>query len=501
MHPGDWLRLVAITGLLVVAALSVVRSAGSLARILALLATDIGGMNVASLANHVTGADVGLLGDAVFTAMAPPLMLHFVASFVRAGRWTKAVIAGAYAAFGGLAIASFIASRRDASQWIEAPAWSVLFIAGAVPTLLLALALLLRHLRTTIDPHEKVRSRLLLAAFLVGGTLNTADVVTAATGQASHDVGSLGTLVAVVLVAVVVFRLRLFDRDLSTSTWLYAGAMAVATVALYLIVFWALSDRVAPLVLGTTCVTLLAGIGVRELVDSISRTRAQRDRLAVLGRFAAQMAHDVKNPLAAIVGAAHLAEDTAVSEEQRSFLRLILDQARRIAGIIDKYDRLGRVEPVLASTNLVDVVRRVVSAQTLAAPGIRFSVASDDDQVYAPIDEDLIAGALENVVRNAIEAMPTGGTLVLRVAVRNGHVVLHVEDDGEGMDARRVERAFEDFYTTKPSGSGLGLAFVRRVALAHGGDVSMTSRRGKGTVVELRLPTTDTESRDLVPPR
>lgn len=68
---------------------------------------------------------------------------------------------------------------------------------------------------------------------------------------------------------------------------------------------------------------------------------------------------------------------------------------------------------------------------------------------------------------------------------------MEVEDTGEGMDARTRERAFDDFFTTKASGSGLGLAFVRRVVEAHGGEVLLTSREGRGTVVRMRLPVTD----------
>ena len=103
-----------------------------------------------------------------------------------------------------------------------------------------------------------------------------------------------------------------------------------------------------------------------------------------------------------------------------------------------------------------------------------------------------MSGALENLVRNALEAMPDGGTLVVRTeraaSTDATGVVISVEDAGAGMDARTRERAFDDFYTTKATGSGLGLAFVRRVAEAHGGEVSLTSRVGVGTVVRMRLP-------------
>jgi signal transduction histidine kinase len=96
---------------------------------------------------------------------------------------------------------------------------------------------------------------------------------------------------------------------------------------------------------------------------------------------------------------------------------------------------------------------------------------------------------LENLVRNAMEAMPDGGTVTVRTA-RSGaeSVLLSVADTGCGMDARTRERAFDDFFTTKALGSGLGLAFVRRVVEAHGGRVSLESEQGRGTLVSVRLP-------------
>jgi signal transduction histidine kinase len=104
----------------------------------------------------------------------------------------------------------------------------------------------------------------------------------------------------------------------------------------------------------------------------------------------------------------------------------------------------------------------------------------------------MLARVLENLVRNAIEAMPSGGAVTVRTARsssggRDG-ILIAVEDSGHGMDARTKDLALDDFFTTKAHGSGLGLAFVRRVAEAHGGDVLIASTEGRGTVVTVRLP-------------
>jgi signal transduction histidine kinase len=117
------------------------------------------------------------------------------------------------------------------------------------------------------------------------------------------------------------------------------------------------------------------------------------------------------------------------------------------------------------------------------------------DLPVCSMDRDLIAGALENLLQNAFEATPraaTPGTVTVRTALARSRptqgVLLSVEDGGNGMSARTRERALDDFFTTKATGSGLGLAFVRRVAEAHGGDVSLVSKEGAGTIVRLFLP-------------
>jgi signal transduction histidine kinase len=107
-------------------------------------------------------------------------------------------------------------------------------------------------------------------------------------------------------------------------------------------------------------------------------------------------------------------------------------------------------------------------------------------------DADLLASALENLVKNAVEAMPGGGTLTVSTGLRENDdgrlAVVSVRDTGTGMDARAREQAFELFFTTKASGSGLGLAFVQQVARSHGGQVLLTSVEGSGTLFEVLLP-------------
>jgi signal transduction histidine kinase len=178
--------------------------------------------------------------------------------------------------------------------------------------------------------------------------------------------------------------------------------------------------------------------------------------------------------------------------DHREFLDLMLEQVARMHRVVDQYQRTARVEPVPSPVSLNDVVRDVLALQPFAASDTT-RVTSDLAAALPAcnLDRDLVARAIENLVQNAFEAMPGGGTVKVRTSRREGSdgaVVLSVEDSGCGMDVRQMERAFDEFYTTKAQGSGLGLSFVRRVVDAHGGAVGLTSEVGRGTSVRIEFP-------------
>jgi two-component system sensor histidine kinase HydH len=498
MGAREWMCLLAAMGHLALASLSLARGRQSVvARPLALLCFALFAWNFATLAAHVSGSPMWGVLDAVFTALSPALLLYLVATFVGARRDRVQVVISASVVFGALALSSAIGFFAPwGREWVDSTAWATVFLSAWAPTLGISLAWLVRHLTRAPEPEEKARTRTFLAAIVVGGALATTDELSTL-GLAVPHLASLGTLAGTFLLATAVFRFRLLDRDLSVSTALYATALASGGLVAYLVVFRLFGGNVAASGSATAIVTLVLAAAAREVIASRAVHRERVERLTVLGRLSAQMAHDIKNPLAAMFGAARVLEDAPPEqsrEAQREFLRLIVEQAERIRTMVEKYERLGRVEPVATRMQINDVVRRVVGAQSLAARGVEIELELLEPSPECDADADLVASALENVVRNAFEAMPAGGALRVKTRVDDPAAgattaVVRVEDTGEGMDARRVERAFEDFFTTKATGSGLGLAFVRRVALAHGGNVSLASRPGEGTAVEFRLPT------------
>jgi two-component system sensor histidine kinase HydH len=508
MRPLDWMFLFGAAGQLTLAGLCLTFGKKSpVARPLLFLCLTMFGWCFTSLAWGLArtetwgGGVVKVIGDldAAVSALSPPFALHLVVTFVGARKSYMRVVRAEYAFFAGLSLSSALALVIPAmTSWKDSWAWAATFLVGWVPALGLILVLLVRHLVSSTDPDEKGRTRMMLAAIGVAGVLATSDVVRDLGFPLPH-LAPIGALVSAILVANAVFRVRLFERDLSGSSAVYAAAVAVTGVAAYLGVFRVLGGNIAALALGTVTVTVALAVAVYEMSTSAAVQRARVERLVALGRFSSQMAHDLKNPLASLKGALQFLEEEHQRgrslDDQHEFVGLMLEQVERLSRVADEYERIGRVEPVRRHVDVNQVVGRVVALEPFAAKG-QVAIVTDlaPNLPACDLDADLVARALENLVRNALEAMPEGGNLTVRTAAGRagnggeGRVIVSVEDCGKGMDARQAERAFNEFYTTKATGSGLGLAFVKRVAEAHGGDASLKSRVGEGTVVEMCLP-------------
>lgn len=464
----------------------------ALSRPLAALCFVLFGWNFATLAHHVFGGDAFSALDAAFTALSPPLVLEVVLRFVGQGKRHRRARGMAWLVFGGLAASSLAGLVSPAAlAWVDAPGWAGAFLVGWAPTMAFEIFLLVRHLREASDPAEKARTRIVLAALAVGATFSTSDVAHGL-GLPLPYLGSIGTLIAAGLLTTCAVRLGLFDRNVSARTAVYVIGMIGAFVVAYLVLFRVFAGSIAVQAFGSALVTIVVVVVARELGIGLAESRERVQRLAVLGRFSAQMAHDLRSPLTALLGAVQVLEGLPEpggaqgkdSSARKEFLELAVAQAKRISSIVDRYDRMGRIEPRTTRVRINEVVRAAARAHALSDELLHLDATDPECEA----DRDLLESAVENVVRNAVEATKSSGDVRVETLRDASSLVVRVTDTGEGMDARQRERAFEDFFTTKATGSGLGLAFARRVLVAHGGDVSLRSERGKGTVVELRLP-------------
>lgn len=235
----------------------------------------------------------------------------------------------------------------------------------------------------------------------------------------------------------------------------------------------------------------------REAAESLRRMQerlVQQEKIAFLGRAAAQVAHEVKNPLAGLLLYAMHLRGKAVNKLAENELGLIdkmVDTINHLTGTVNHV--LDFARPIRLNPRPIDLNRLIADVLQLLQPQIeagRIEPRVEFDEVCGRVvcDEASMRSALMNLALNAVQAMPGGGTLTVRTRVLDGVVNLEIQDAGVGMSREQVENIFEPFFTTKSQGLGLGMPFAQRVVEQHGGTVSIESRPGAGTTVRVRLP-------------
>lgn len=498
MDAHGWVTLVACAGELALAVLALLRGGRSpLALPLALLSLNLFAWNFFALAYEVSGALVWRWLDVSVSPLGSPLALHFLFTFMGRRRQLRWVLWASYAYFGALCLSTVASFASDAARdFAGSTTWAALHLAGLVPAMVLVMVLLVVHLSRANTVAEQMRARLLLLALVILATLASSELL----ADLHYDVprlGSLGSLAATAILSAIALRFDLLERDVSATRVVYAFAVGALAVLAYLGLFYFLRTNAALLAIGLVTVTLTLFAITQRGLAALAARRDRMAQLATLGRFSAQMAHDLKNPLAALQGAVQFLraerEGGRSLDAHADFLALMNEQIDRLKAVVERYQRLGRIEPVRTPVDVGELVRATLALQRFGATA-QISVRAELEPHLPTVqwDRDLMAGALENLVQNALEAMPEGGSLVVRArrasAAEGEGVALEVCDTGAGMDVRTRERAFDDFFTTKATGSGMGLAFVRRVVEAHGGETSLVSTESRGTTVRMRLP-------------
>jgi two-component system sensor histidine kinase HydH len=502
MTAAQTFTLVASAAFLGLAALAVIRGARNpLALPLALLCVDLFAYNVLEAFSSFVGSEHGEWIEGASAAMSAPLLAHFTLAFLGARREQRVFLVLCYAYFALIALSSlspFVAPSLHG--YPGGKIWALAMLAGIAPSFLWVFALLTRHYRASGSTEERARTQLLFGTIVIGVGGPATDLVAIAGASWTPQLASGGMLLSAILLTALALRFRLLRGTIALLA-VNAALIGIVGVVLHLLVFAWVGTETAALVVGTVAVTLVLLGAARTVWSSFTTYRERTAHLATLGRLSAQMAHDIRNPLAAIHGAAQYLDTERERggriEEHREFLDLILDQTARLERVVRDYQRLGRAEPAREPTDVQRLVRSVADgarvSEKAAAAGVEVHAQIEALDAPCAIDGDLVTAALENLVRNAIEAMEEqGGRVTVRAERRfeggRDCLRLTVSDDGPGMDARTREQAEEAFFTTKATGTGLGLAFVRRVAEAHGGRFIIESALGRGTKVALVLP-------------
>jgi GAF domain-containing protein len=216
----------------------------------------------------------------------------------------------------------------------------------------------------------------------------------------------------------------------------------------------------------------------------------QGERLAALGELSAVVAHEVRNPLGVIFNSlGPLRRLVRPSGDAKMLFDIVEEEAERLNRIVgDLLDFARPSTPELRPEHLGRVAEDAVAAAVPPLGAIEVIRELDPALPQVPLDARLVRQAVLNLAVNAVQAMPRGGRIVVRARLDGDAAVVEVEDDGPGIPAEVRERIFEPFFTTKASGTGLGLAVVRRIVEGHGGEIRVRTAPGAGTTFALRFP-------------
>jgi signal transduction histidine kinase len=233
----------------------------------------------------------------------------------------------------------------------------------------------------------------------------------------------------------------------------------------------------------------------REL-KSAQRQIIQSEKMAVLGTFASGLAHEVRNPLNSIALQLSILDrrisrlDVGAGAEMVELTKVIREEVKRLDTLVNDFllfSRADRVQHSAADLDLlVDEVMRLLRPEARASGVTLRRQRAGEPLPQFPMDAEKMKQVVINLVRNAIEAMPGGGGVVVESGLSDGQARLAVRDDGpglpEGIDV------FQVFVTTKPGGTGLGLSIVQQIILQHGGEIRAESQPGQGTSFVIDLP-------------
>ena len=227
---------------------------------------------------------------------------------------------------------------------------------------------------------------------------------------------------------------------------------------------------------------------VREEIHTLEMAR--QENMAHLGEMGAMLAHEIRNPLAGIKGYAQIIEKKPQDERNSGFARRIVAETQRLEALVSDLLAYARSDQEsMATVDLGEVVVHAAALLRHEAEQLHISIISEcPEGMLINGNRDRLGQALLNLGKNAIQAMPDGGTLRITAAMVGKQVILNVNDTGQGISQEEMPRIFEPFFTTKAKGTGLGLALCKKVVEEHGGSIEVQSVVGHGTTVSVSIP-------------
>ncbi len=486
--------LLACGGQLCVLLLALSQSQRSaLARALALLCLAFIGWTFAAWFYEFSDDYVWHVLDTTISPLVPPLGLHWVLVFVGKRRALSRYVWPLYIGFGLLAASAALSGVADWARSFQLSAlWDMAYLVLALAAMSLGCSLLLRHYRMQLVKEERSRAKIMLWGLVLATFFGSMELL-AGMGLELPRTGHLATLISALVFSVATLGFGLLEDNGFWAFMLYIMTAIVAIIIGYTITAHAFEAR--NMFFGF--ISILSGclvvLMIARVVYEAAQQRMATQRWVLLGKMSDQLTHDLRNPLAAIKGALQFLQEENQQgrslDTHMSFVALMVKETERLEQLSHTYRRMAEVKPQKLVTSVGPWLQSVLDAVQLYTPAnVTVEVKLHADLGFCAMDAELLRAAFENVFKNAIEAMPQGGKLGVTAESQDDWVVIIVRDEGGGMNARELEQVGEHFYTTKPTGSGLGLAFAKQVLVVHDGELSIQSIPGGGTSVRMCMP-------------
>jgi signal transduction histidine kinase len=231
---------------------------------------------------------------------------------------------------------------------------------------------------------------------------------------------------------------------------------------------------------------------MRERLVAFRKDSVEKARFATMGKIAANMAHEIRNPLEAISGAVELMDGDAVpAAESAEYLGIIREEIRNLDEFLGEFLEFAKPQPhEPAPTDLNELLRETLLLLNPLAKKRRVAIGLllSPDAPVCLADGNALKRAFLNVVLNGIEACSAGGTVEVESRLEAGRCLVAVRDDGPGVSEDVLSRVFEPYYTTKDGGSGLGLSLSKSIVERHGGSIALSRRPEGGTEALILIP-------------
>jgi len=429
------------------------------------------------------------------SSLAPVFLFHYVLHFVRVEEKYRRQL---WLLYGFTALFSTITGGALFSEilrtFVDTAAWNVIYLVTLFPFLVFSMILLARRLRVSVDRMERNGLNLIGIGIGIGAFTGLADL-TAILGGPLPPLGHIGGIAMAAVLALAIFRHRILETEIPfRQINVVLGVAAGAIFINFFLYRYVGSEAGDLLVLGSAVMIVVVLAVYRMILMGWYERREQQKRLAMLGTMAASVAHEIKNPLASIKGAAQYVqkelEDRPAGDDTLEYLKMMVDETDRLNQVVENFlDFAKPLAPNRQPVQMDKLLEEIIQLQR-AAGGAEIEF-NRDGAIHLSADASLLRHAISNILRNACESAGEKGKVTVRTQEISGArpaLSIEIEDNGPGIPEDKMDDIFQPFFTTKTKGTGLGLAIARRILEGHNGTIRASSVKPHGAKFTLLLP-------------